>query len=79
MAICTICNKGRMIGHNIRHKHTGLWERKAPKTQRVFGANIQNTTLLLKGVATRLKICTKCLKRVRKEPGWHHLRPLIRT
>ena len=40
MARCAICGKGTMHGRNIRHKHAGRWERRAPKTNRVFRANI---------------------------------------
>lgn len=73
MAICTICSKGTMAGRNIRHKHSGLWERKAPATARVFAANIQKRKVVMSGITAQLSLCTKCIKKIRKEPGWKGL------
>ena len=62
MAKCDLCGKTTAYGRNIRHKHSGRWERKAPKTNRTFKANVQNKTLVVNGIALRLKICTRCLR-----------------
>ena len=62
MAKCDLCGKTTTYGRNIRHKHSGRWERKAPKTNRTFKANVQNKTLVVNGIALRLKICTRCLR-----------------
>ena len=62
MAKCDLCGKTTAYGRNIRHKHSGRWERKAPKTNRTFKANVQNKTLVVNGVSLRLKICTRCLR-----------------
>jgi large subunit ribosomal protein L28 len=62
VAKCDLCGKTTAYGRNIRHKHSGRWERKAPKTNRTFKANVQNKTLVVNGVALRLKICTRCLR-----------------
>jgi len=71
MASCTICGKGKMAGRNIRHKHSGLWERKAPATPRVFMPNIQKRSLRnAQGKLVAIKLCTKCIKRIRNFPGW---------
>jgi len=51
-----------MFGRNIRHKHSGRWERKAPRTNRVFKANIQKKTFMIDGRKVILKICTRCLR-----------------
>lgn len=74
MAVCTICNKGIMAGRNVRHKHAGLWERKAPGTPRIFKPNIQTRKVIVSGVTASIALCTKCIKRARKEPGWKGLR-----
>lgn len=74
MAICQICHKGTMAGRNIRHKHSGLWERKAPATVRTFDANIQKRKIVVAGVTAQVNLCTKCIKRIRKEPGWNGLK-----
>ena len=62
MAKCDVCGKTTTYGRNIRHKHSGRWERKAPKTNRTFKANVQKKTLIVDGVPLRLKICTRCLR-----------------
>ena len=51
MAKCDVCNKRTGFGHNIRHKHSGRWERKAPRTNRTFKANVQNKTLRALAIA----------------------------
>lgn len=63
-----------MAGRNIRHKHSGLWERKAPNTVRVFKPNIQTRKVLVSGVTARLALCAKCIKRIQFEPGWKNIR-----
>jgi large subunit ribosomal protein L28 len=62
VAKCDLCGKTTTYGRNIRHKHSGRWERKAPKTNRTFKANVQNKTLVVNGISLRLKICTRCLR-----------------
>lgn len=62
MAKCDVCGKSTTYGRNIRHKHSGRWERKAPRTNRTFKANVQNKTLYFQGIPLRLKICTRCLR-----------------
>ncbi|MGH2670825.1 MAG: 50S ribosomal protein L28 [bacterium] len=62
MARCDLCGKTQGYGRNIRHKHSGRWERKAPRTNRTFKPNVQNKTLVVGGVPLRLKICTRCLR-----------------
>jgi len=69
-----------MAGRNIRHKHSGLWERKAPATVREFQPNVQKRRLLSDGVMKQMKLCTKCLKRIRNYPGWKGYRiPAVAT
>lgn len=62
MAKCDVCGKSTAYGRNIRHKHSGRWERKAPRTNRTFKANVQNKTLYFQGIPLRFKICTRCLR-----------------
>ena len=66
MASCDVCGKKTGFGHNIRHQHSGRWERKAPRTNRKFKVNIQNKTFILGGVPIRLKICTRCIRTTTK-------------
>ena len=62
MARCDICGKGTVFGRNIRHKHAGRWERKAPRTNRVFRANVQKHIVQLNGKPKRATVCTRCLR-----------------
>jgi large subunit ribosomal protein L28 len=69
MAKCAICGKGTMYGRNIRHRHAGRWERRAPKTNRVFRANIQKRMVTIDGRPVRMAICTRCLRTQLKTTG----------
>lgn len=66
MAKCDVCNKRTGFGHNIRHKHSGRWERQAPRTNRTFKPNIQAKTFVIDGVPMRIKICTRCIRTTTK-------------
>lgn len=62
MAKCDVCGKGTVYGRNIRHKHSGRWERKAPRTNRLFRANVQKRTITVGGRQYWLKMCTRCMR-----------------
>ena len=68
--ICYHCGKGILLGRSHTH-HRGVaggrWKKRAPKTQRVFEPNLQSVTIRLNGTIKQVKLCTKCLKRVRKD------------
>ena len=59
---CELCGKGTTFGRNIRHEHTGRWERKAPRTNRTFKANVHIKTLTVGTVTRRYKVCTRCIR-----------------
>ena len=59
---CEVCDKRVAFGRNIRHKHSGRWERKAPRTSREFRPNVQKKRMLVDGRWQRVKICTRCLR-----------------
>jgi large subunit ribosomal protein L28 len=59
---CEICGKGTTFGRNIRYQHSGKWERRAPRTNRVFKANVQTKSLTIGGKTRRFHICTRCLR-----------------
>jgi len=60
--VCDICGKGPQFGQNIRHKHSGSWALRAPKTKRRWLPNLQTVRVPNNDVTKRLKVCTKCLK-----------------
>ncbi len=67
---CYHCSKGVLFGR--RHTHHrgvagGRWKKRAPKTQRIFKPNLQKVDIVENGKIRRVKICTECLKRVKKD------------
>ncbi len=59
---CDLCDKHTMFGRNIRHKHSGNWERKAPKTNRTFRPNVHRKRMFVDGKWQRLNVCTRCMR-----------------
>lgn len=60
---CDICGKGRTIGKSGSHKYGGGWAMRAHKTKRIWRPNLQQC----KVNGQKMKLCTKCLKRVKFE------------
>ena len=70
MNTCYHCGKGLVFGR--RHTHHrgvagGRWKKRAPKTRRLFRPNLQRVEILVDGEVERVKLCTKCLKRIKKD------------
>jgi len=65
---CDICSKKTHAGRSHTH-HTGVaggqWKKRAQKTLRSFAPNLHYVTMKIDGVATRVRACTNCIKRVR--------------
>ncbi len=59
---CEVCGKRTVFGRNIRHRHSGRWQRKAPRTNRIFSANVHKRVVYIDGQRQRLAICTRCLR-----------------
>jgi large subunit ribosomal protein L28 len=59
---CDVCAKHTMFGRNIRHKHSGNWERKAPKTNRTYQPNVQSRRMFVDGKWQRMNVCTRCMR-----------------
>lgn len=67
---CYHCGKGNLYGRSHTH-HRGVaggrWKKRAPKTQRIFVANLQRVDIIENGKSKEVKLCTKCVKRVKKD------------
>lgn len=67
---CYNCGKGVLMGRTHTH-HRGVaggrWKKRAPKVARAFFPNLQVVDILVKGAEKRVKLCTKCIKRVKKD------------
>jgi len=70
MFACYHCGKGLLYGRSHTH-HRGVaggrWKKRAPKTQRIFKANLVRLSIIENGKPTRVRLCAKCLKRIRKD------------
>lgn len=60
--VCAICGKGPQYGQNIRHKHSGSWALRAPRTKRVWLPNLQTVRVAHKDSTKTLRVCAKCIK-----------------
>ena len=56
---CDNCTKGIMYGHNVSHSKR--------RTNRTFKPNIQKKTIVINGRQMHLKLCTNCIKLLRKK------------
>lgn len=70
MNSCYHCKKGLLFGR--RHTHHrgvagGRWKKRAPKTRRIFRPNLQNVEIIEEGEVKSIRLCTKCLKRIKKD------------
>jgi ribosomal protein L28 len=70
MVQCYHCGKSLIYGRSHTH-HRGVaggrWKKRAPKTQRIFKVNLVRLSIIEKGKTIRIRLCAKCLKRVRKD------------
>jgi len=67
---CDLCHKGRLISKKNRHKKGvagGQWKHRAPKTRKVSLPNLHSYKGVLKEVKGKWRLCTKCLRRVKKQ------------
>ncbi len=67
---CYHCGKGLLYGRSHTH-HRGVaggrWKKRAPKTQRIFSPNLQRIDIMENGKIKEVRLCTKCLKRIKKD------------
>jgi len=67
---CYHCGKTVLFGQSHTH-HRGVaggrWKKRAPKTRRIFRPNLQKVTILQKGKKKQVKLCAKCIKRIKKD------------
>jgi len=67
---CYHCGKGVLFGRSHTH-HRGVaggrWKKRAQKTQRLFKPNLHKVNIMVSGIKKTVKLCSKCLKRVKKD------------
>jgi len=55
---CQFCGKGIMRGNKVSHAKN--------RSKKIYRANLQNKRLEIAGKLKKVVICTKCLKRLKK-------------
>jgi ribosomal protein L28 len=52
-----------MHGRGVAGKR---WKKRAQVTPRLFKINLQKKTVLINGMVKQMRLCTKCIKRIKK-------------
>lgn len=58
------------MGRSISHKRGVAgkrWKKRAPVTPKLFKPNLQKATIAFGNQSLQVKLCTKCLKRYKKD------------
>jgi len=53
-AVCEVCHKGPMFGHNVSHAHN--------VTRKVFHPNLQRVRVRWGNNSRRARVCTRCIR-----------------
>jgi len=67
--VCQICGKRNVVGSSQKHKRGVAgkrWKFRAPETPRLFKINLQKKTVVVNGEKKQMRICAKCIKRIKK-------------
>jgi ribosomal protein L28 len=68
--VCQICDKKTVAGRSQKHRRGVAgkrWRKRAQVTLRVFKPNLQKVSLRFNDTEVKeMRICTKCLKRIKK-------------
>ncbi|HLE48459.1 MAG TPA: L28 family ribosomal protein [Patescibacteria group bacterium] len=66
--VCQICGKKNVMGSSQKHKRGVAgkrWRKRAPETPRLFKINLQKKTVVIGGISKQMRLCTKCIKRIK--------------
>ncbi len=66
--VCDICRKKRSIGASHKHKRGVAgkrWMDRVTASPREFRPNLQKRTVKVGGEEKQMKLCTKCIKRIK--------------
>jgi large subunit ribosomal protein L28 len=56
---CANCGKGVTYGHEVSHAKN--------RSKRLFRPNLHTAKVIMNGILKRVKLCTKCLRILKKE------------
>jgi len=69
MKQCDVCNKKSQVQKSGAHNYGGGWAYRAHKTRWVGEPNLHSQRVTYMGVRKTMRLCTKCLRRVKAEMG----------
>lgn len=67
MRVCDICKKKSIIQKTGAHQYGGGWAMRAHKTRKVWEVNLHTAKVTYQGVRRTMRLCTKCLRKVKEE------------
>lgn len=67
MRVCEICKKGSQIQKSGAHQYGGGWAMRATKKRAVWQVNLHSVKVTYNGVRKTMRLCTKCLRRVKSQ------------
>jgi len=67
MRVCDICKKGSLIQKCGAHRYGGGWAMRATKKRAVWMVNLHAAKVTYKGVRQTMRLCTKCLRKVKEQ------------
>lgn len=65
MRVCEICGKRSIIQKSGVHQYGGGWAKRATKKRAVWMVNLHYGKVTYRGVRRTMRLCTKCLRRVK--------------
>lgn len=65
--VCEVCGKKSLIQKSGAHQYGGGWAMRATKKRRVWMPNLHAVKVTYRGVRRTMRLCTKCLRRVKAE------------
>lgn len=67
MRSCQICGKKTLIQKSGAHQYGGGWAMRATKKRKEWHVNLHSAKVTYMGVRKTMRLCTKCLRRVKDE------------
>jgi len=67
MQVCAVCKKGSQIQKSGAHQYGGGWAMRATKKRAVWMPNLHTSKVTYRGVRKTMRLCTRCLRRVKAE------------
>lgn len=67
MKVCEVCGKGSQIQKSGAHQYGGGWAMRATKKRAVWMPNLHTARVTYQGVRKTMRLCTRCLRRVKDQ------------